>query len=230
MLDRRNAVQIKSGATRGAKGAGAGFIPFVRGFVKKVRQMFGVGWRLACFRFASWWKQRTTRRSACSGLPLFLRFSGDRSFHGGTRIGKEWRRGNNIRQGRLGFREQRGRRVEHRADHFGGSHGRGLQGLVVIEHPSGEHGFARLLDPLVDQGGNFLPQIRSVVEARQFKTLQRGAGSRLEIVEWRSKSRDGHGQSSNLRAGPKGPATETLVHSTELSRFVSSPTLWICCG
>jgi hypothetical protein len=60
--------------------------------------------------------------------------------------------------------------------------------------------------------------------------LQRAAGSRLEIVERRSEARDGHGQSSDLRAGPKGPATETLVHSTELSRSVSSPPLWICCG
>jgi hypothetical protein len=230
MLDRRNAVQIESGAARGAKGAGAGFIPFVRGFVEKVRQMFGAGWRLARLRFAGWWKGVTTRRSACGGLPLFLRFAGDRSFHGGARIGKAWGRGDDVGQGRFGFREQGGGRVEHRADHVGGSHGRGLQGLVVIEHPSGEHGFRRLLNPLVDQGGNFLPQVGSVIEARQLKTLQRGARSRLEIVERRSESRYGHGQSSNLRAGPKGPATETLVHSTDLSRFVSSPPLWICCG
>ena len=230
MVDLRNVVQMKSGAARGAKGAGAGFIPFVGGFVEKVRQMFGAGWRLACLRFAGWWKRQTTRRSACGGLPLFLRFSGDRSFHGGARIGKAWRRGNDVGQGRLRFREQGGGRVEERADHFGGRHGRGLQGLVVIEHPSGEHGFGGLLDPLVDQGGNFLAQVRSVVEPRQLKTLQRGAGSRLEIVERRSKPRDGHGQSSDLRAGPKGPATETLVHDTELSRSVSSPPLWICCG
>jgi hypothetical protein len=230
MRDPRNAVQMKSGAARGAKGAGAGFIPFVRGFVEKVRQMFKAGWRLACLRFAGWWKQRTSHRSACGGLPLFLRFSGDRSLHGDTRIGKAWRRGNDIGKGRLRFREQSRGRIEHRANHFGGGHGRRLQGLVVIEHPSGEHGFGCLLNPLVDQGGNFLPQVGSVVEARQFKTLQRCAGSRLEIVERRSNPRYGHGQSSNLRAGPKGPATETLVHSTELSRSVSSPPLWICCG
>jgi hypothetical protein len=47
--------------------------------------------------------------------------------------------------------------------------------------------------------------------------LQRGAGSRLKVVERRSNSRYGHGQSSILRAGPKGPATETLVHDTDVS-------------
>jgi hypothetical protein len=40
--------------------------------------------------------------------------------------------------------------------------------------------------------------------------LQRGSRSRLEIVERRSESRYGHGQSSNLRAGPKVPATEII--------------------
>lgn len=230
MVDLRNAAQIKRGAARGAKGAGADFIPFVWDFVRKVRQMFGVGWRLARLRFAGWWKRRTSRRSACGGLPLFLRFSGDRSLHGGARIGKARRRGDDFGQRRLRLWEQGGGRIEKRAYHLGGRHGRGLQGLVVVEHPAGEHGFGGLLDPLVDQGGNFLAQVRSVVEPRQLKTLQRGAGSRLEIVERRSKTRDGHGQSSNLRAGPKGPATETLVHDTELSRIVSSPLLWICCG
>lgn len=229
MPDRRNAVPIKSGAAR-REGAGADFIPFVMGIVEKGRQMFGVGRRLARLRFAGWWKWRATRRSACGGLPLLLRFSGERFFQGGARIGKARRRGNDIGYGRLGLREQGGGRVEERAHHFGGRHGRGLQGLVVIEHPAGEHGFGGFLDPLVDQGSDFLAQVCSVVEPRQLKTLQRGAGSGLEIVQGRSKARDGHGQSSDLRAGPKGPATETLVHDTELSRSVSSPPLWICCG
>ena len=166
---------------------------------------------------------RTARRSTGSGLPLFLRFSLNRSFHGGARIGKAWRRRSDFGQGRFGFREQGGGLVEERADHFGGRYGRGLQGLVVIQQPSSEHGLGRLLDPLVDQDGNFLPQVGSVVEARQLKTLQRGARSRLEIVERRGKPRYGHGQSSDLRTGPNGPATETLMHSTELSRYVSSP-------
>ena len=101
---------------------------------------------------------------------------------------------------------------------------------MVIEHPSREDRFECLLDPLIDQGGNFLPQIRGVVEARQLKTLQRGARSCLQIVKRRSESRYGHGQSTNLRAGPKGPAAEIMDHSTELSRYVSSPLMWISCG
>jgi hypothetical protein len=40
--------------------------------------------------------------------------------------------------------------------------------------------------------------------------LQRSARSRLQIIERRSESRNGHGQSSNLRAGPKGPASEYI--------------------
>ena len=42
-----------------------------------------------------------------------------------------------------------------------------------------------------------------MVEACELKTLQRGAGSGLQIVERRSKPGNGHGQSSDLRAGPE---------------------------
>jgi len=79
---------------------------------------------------------------------------------------------------------------------------------MVVEQPSGKQGLGRLLDPLVNQGGNFLAQVRSVIEPGQLETLQRGTRSRLQIIEWRRESRNGHGQSSNLKAGPKGPATE----------------------
>ena len=178
MPNRRTAVLITSGATDGSK-SGGNFIAFNWGFAGKARGRIGVAWRFACREVADSLMERPWRRSACCGLPLFLRFSGNRSFHGGARIRKAWRRGNDFRHGRLGFREQGGGRVEHCADHFGGSHGRRLQGLMMIEHPTGEHGFGRLLDPLVDQGGNFLAQIRGVVEACQLKTLQRGARSCL---------------------------------------------------
>ena len=79
--------------------------------------------------------------------------------------------------------------------------GEGLQGLVVVEHPSGEQGFGGFLDPLVDQRGDFLTQVGGVIEPSEFKTLQRGARGRLQIIERRSKPRDSHGQSSDLRAG-----------------------------
>jgi hypothetical protein len=40
--------------------------------------------------------------------------------------------------------------------------------------------------------------------------LQRGARSRLQIVERRSESRYGHGQSSILRTRPKEQATKII--------------------
>jgi hypothetical protein len=172
MPNRRIAALIRCGTTHGSKGVRVIFIRLMLGFAGMSRGKVGVAWRVACRKVAGSEMQRPWRRSACGGLPLFLRFSGDRCFHGGARIRKARRGRDDLGQRRLGFREQCGERVEHRADHFGGGHGRGLQGLVVIEHPSGEHGFGRFLDPLVDQGGNFLTEIRGVVQACQLKTLQ----------------------------------------------------------
>lgn len=179
MLNRWTAVLITRGATDASMRVRVNFTAFIWGVAEKALGKIGVAWRFACREAADSGMERPRRRSACCGLPLFLRFSGNRSFHGGARIRKTWRRGNNVGHGRLRFREQSGWRVEHRADHFGGSHGGRLQGLMMIEHPTGEHGFGRLLDPLVHQGGNFLAQIRGVVEACQLKTLQRGARSCL---------------------------------------------------
>lgn len=230
MLNRLNAVLITRGATDDSKRVGVKFIAFIGDFAGKARGKIGVAWRFACREAAGSGMERPWRGSACCGLPLFLRFSGNRSFHGGARIRKARRRGNNVGYGRLRFREQSGGRVEHCADHFGGSHGRRLQGLMMVEHPTGEHGFGGLLDPLVHQGGNFLAQIRRMVEPGQLKALQRGARGRLQIVERRSESRYGHDQGSNQRAGPNVSVTESLKHCTELSRTVSSPSLWICCG
>ena len=68
---------------------------------------------------------------------------------------------------------------------------------MVIEHPAGDHRFGRLLDPLIDQGGNFLAQVGGMVEAREFKTLQGRARRRLQVVEGRSEARNGHDQSSD---------------------------------
>jgi len=164
-----------------------------------------VGWRWARRGLVVSEHEQGPHRSASGGLPLFLRFSGDRSFYGGAGIRKARRRGNDVGHRQLGFREQSGGWVDQRAHKLGGRDRGRSQGLMVIEHPSGEHRFGRLLDPLVHQGGNFLAQIRGVVEACQLKTLQRGARSGLQIVERRSESRNGHGQSSHLRAGPKEP-------------------------
>ena len=148
-----------------------------------------------------------SRWLTCCRMPLFWGLSCDGSFYPGTRIRKTRGRGNDAGPGRLGFREKGGGRVDKGADQFGRGHGGRLQGLAMIEHPSGQHGFGSLLNPLIDECGYFLTQIRGVIEARQLVTLQRGARCRPEIIERRSKPRGGHGQSSNLKARPMGLAT-----------------------
>lgn len=139
----------------------------------------GVGRREVRRKFIGSAQEREARGSAGGGLPLFLGFSSERRLHGSRGGGKARRRGNHVGDGRLGFREQGGGRVNQTSSDFRGRHGRQLQGFMVIEHPAGEHGFGGLLDPLIDQSGNFLPQVGSVVEAREFKALQRGARGRL---------------------------------------------------
>jgi hypothetical protein len=172
---------------------------FQLGCLGRIVREIGVGRREARRKFAGAVREQEARGLAGGGLPLFLGFSSERRFHGSRGGGKAWRCRNHVGDGRLGFREQGGGRVNQTAGDLRGTHGRRLQGLMVIEHPAGEHGFGGLLDPLIDQGGNFLPQVRSMVEAREFKALQRGARSRLQIVEGRGESSYGHGQSSNLK-------------------------------
>jgi len=165
----------------------------------EARGEIGVGQRAARRKLANPVQEQEARGSAGGGLPLFLGFSSERRLDGSRGGGKARRRRNNIGDGQLGFREQGGGRVDQTSSDFRGRHGRRLQGLVMIEHPTGEHGFGGFLDPLIDQDSNFLPQVGSVVEAREFKALQRGARSRLQIVEGRGESRYGHGQSSDLK-------------------------------
>lgn len=210
VLNRREVVQITNCATHGPVRASSDFLHALWRLGQTGSRTLGVAWRLARRGLLGDGQRRLLGRSASGRLPLLLWFSGDRSFHGGARRGKAWRRRNEFRNGRLGFGKQRGDWVDQSANHVGGRHRRRLQGFMVIEHPSGEHGFRRLLNPLIDQGGYFLPQIRGVIEPRQLKTLQRSARSRLEIIERRSESRYGHGQSSNSRSGPEGPASKII--------------------
>jgi len=208
ILNRRDVVQVTLGGTVWREGAGLHFLFVICAFVMMGLRKAGDAWRMGRRGLVSSGCEQGSRRSACGGLPLFLRFSGDRTFYGGARSGEARWRWNDVRDGRRGLGKQGGGGVDQGADHFGVRHGRGLQGLVVIEHPPSEQCFGSLLNPLVDQYSNFLAQVRSVVEPCELKTLQRGARSRLQIVERRSKPRDGPGQSSNLRAGPKGPASK----------------------
>jgi hypothetical protein len=209
-LNLRKVAQIVKRGTLRPKGTELNVIPALWEFVEKARREIDVTWRLERQWLLGSKDGKPMRRSAGGGLPLLLRFSSDRSLHGGARSGIAWRSRNDFGDGRLEFGEKGGDRIDQSVDNFSVGHGRGLQGLMVIEHPSGEHRLRRLLNPLIDQGGNFLSQIRGVMEPCQLKTLQRGARSRLQIVERRSESRNGHGQSSNLRAGPKGPASECI--------------------
>lgn len=135
---------------------------------------------------------------AGGGLPLFLGFSGDRFFQGSARLGEARRCRSDVGRGRVGIWDECGGRVDERADQVGGRNGGGLQGVVMIEHPAGQQRLGGLLDPLVDQGGDFVAEIGRVIEAREFKALQGGARSGLQIIERRSESRYGHGRSSNL--------------------------------
>jgi hypothetical protein len=177
-------------------------------------------------RKAEW----AVRKLARGGLSLLLRLSGNLAFYGAVGLGVARRGRAEIGDGRRGLREQCGRRVDQGAGYVGGGHGRGLQRLVMIEHPAGEHGFGGFLDPLVDQRGDFLAEICGVVEPRQFVALQRGARSRLQIVKRGRETGNRHGQTPIWGLGPKGPAVEIFANITELSRSVSSPKLWICCG
>ena len=89
--------------------------------VKSQRQV-GEKWRLLRDWLCSPQLEQTFRRLACNGLPLFLRFSREWSFHRCARIRETWRRGNNFRHRNLGFREQRGGRVNEGAYQFGRRH------------------------------------------------------------------------------------------------------------
>jgi hypothetical protein len=210
VLKRRSAVQVTSRAGLCANETDLNFSHVIWAPAEKARRGIGIAWRSERRGFVDSGHELLSRRSAGGGLPLFLGFSGERSLQGGAGSGKAWRRGNDVGRRRLGFREQGCGRVDQSLGHFGGRHGRRLHGLMVVEHPSREHRFGCLLDPLIHQGGNFFSQIGSVIEPRQLITLQGGARSGLQIVEWRSESRYGHGQSSTFRVGPKGPATEMI--------------------
>ena len=130
------------------------------------------------------------------GLAGLLGFSGDGVFCG-ARVGEARGSGGDyVRHWGLSFGEERTGGVDQGADYFGGSHRDGLERFVVIEHPAGEHGLRGFLDPLVDQGGDFLAEVRRMIEARELKTLQGCARGGLQVVKgWRQASHS-HAQSS----------------------------------
>jgi hypothetical protein len=139
-----------------------------------------------------------SRRSAGGRLLLLLRPSryGRLERSVGRRIARRGRNDSGSSGAR--FRQKGGGRVSQSPDEVGWRNRRGLQRLVVIEHPAGQHRFGGLRYPLVDQSGDFPTQICRMIEARELKTLQGGARGGLQIIERRSETRNGHGQCSHL--------------------------------
>ena len=64
--------------------------------------------------------------------------------------------------------------------------------LAILHQPSRQHGGRILLDPLIDQRGDLLAQIRSVAEPRQFVTLQAVTRSGQQKLPRRRNSAAGH--------------------------------------
>ena len=88
----------------------------------KSQRQVGEAWRFLCRWLCSVQLEQSNHRSACNGLPLFLRFSSESSFHRRAGIRKTWRRGDDFRDRNLGFGEQHGGRVNECADQFGRRH------------------------------------------------------------------------------------------------------------
>lgn len=126
------------------------------------------------------------------GLPLFMGLSDNGAFEGFAGPGIARGSGDNIGNWRINLGEEGVNRVDQGAHDFAGRHGRGLQRIVIIEHPAGEHGFRSFLNPLVDERGDFVSQVRGVIEAGEFKALQGGARRCLQVIEGRSESGNGH--------------------------------------
>lgn len=101
------------------------------------------------------------RGSASRGGPAFLGLAVQGIADGLARI-SEARRGGGDRLS-IG----RGRRIgfQKGLKQIGRGNARFVKGVSVIEHPAGQQGFGRLLDPLIDQGADFAAQVCGMVEA-----------------------------------------------------------------
>jgi len=62
----------------------------------------------------------------------------------------------------------------------------------LLEKPAGKHSGGIFLQPLVDQRGNFLAEIRGVSQSRKFKTLEGVARSREKELPRRLSRAAGH--------------------------------------
>jgi len=97
------------------------------------------------------------------GRPLFLGLAVHGAGEGLTGIGETRRSGDDAggRMRRIGSGV--GGRIDKRLKQVGGGQEWFLDGVVVVEHPAGQHGFGRFLDPLVDQGADFAAQVGCMI-------------------------------------------------------------------
>ena len=58
------------------------------------------------------------------------------------------------------------------AQELGGWRPRLMKHGVVLQHPARQHGLGGFLDPFVDQGRNFAPEVGGVIQPRELETFQ----------------------------------------------------------
>lgn len=125
---------------------------------------------------------------------LFMRFSAESS--GDARVGfaEARRRRTNIHRRLRSLRERVKSGILNIAQQIRNGQLGFPEGALMVEHPSGDHCFSGLLEPLVDQSSDLPAEIGRMVESRQFKTLQRRARGRPKVIDRGSDARYGHGQ------------------------------------
>ena len=127
--------------------------------------------REICFELAVAKVMWAYRLAGCD-LLLLLRLSCNGWFQCGVGRGIAWGRVNNS-CGACGVGKRGGRGwIDQGSDQVRGRNRWRLKRLMMIEHPSGQHRFAAFLNPLVDEGGDFVAKVGGVVESGQFKALQ----------------------------------------------------------
>jgi len=68
----------------------------------------------------------------------------------------------------------------------------GVELRLVVEQPSREQSAGAVLDPFIQQNADFLAKVCRVVQAREFIALERGCGSKAEVLPRRVKRLAGH--------------------------------------
>jgi len=70
---------------------------------------------------------------------------------------------------------------------------RGAQIGLVVEQPAREQGASGFLEPLVEQGGDLLPDVSGVVESGELETAEPRCGSLAEILPRKLRDAGRHG-------------------------------------